>query len=1397
MFSAPATSSAPINLKGFMTFDPSGKLAKGGYVLPQSFDQDFELFVEDIVPSYGGVATEDEFFSIRKASYGYIVDTYDITTWELKSSQGISDSLVPWALSYNPADGKIYGNFYSGEFGIVDYHDQSFTKISDVGSFWWASGITADGKMYAISADNNLYSVDTATGELTLIGDTGTTSSYLVGGVIDPRSGRFFYTTNTNDFAGLYDIDLTTGEATLLTELSGVAQVQALFVDKPLAADGAPAVPTNLAVNVVGNERTGTLSFSTPTKTFDGSEGSGALTYSVSFNGEEIATGETTYGAEVTVPFSVDKSDFYTISITVANSEGTSPTLESKMFIGSDIPVMTSVLLQRTGTTMELSWDPVTDSENNASFDPTKVTYTIVRYPDEKVVAENYTETEFSEELVYDGDLCVYYYTVTAVLDDSSSKPKKSNEIVVGHVSAPYSETFDSSDAANAYTIVDVNGDGSTWSYGNGYMQYNYNIANEADDWLILPPVRLKAGFTYKMTCDAWGHGGQYIEKVEVKWGKSANIEDLVNVLVPPTDILNVAPEEIGDYFTPDADGDYSIGIHCISPADDWNLFIDNINITAGVSDYAPAEISEIKAVPSYNGENSVTITLTAPSKAINGEPLTSLESIVVSRGDVTVHTFENPEPGKIYSCTDNTEANGTYVYTASASNELGVGKAVSVETYVGIPAPTAPGLPVVVLNDNLGNVTLEWEAPEVDTYGNPINPQFITYTVTNAKDSKTVYAEGISETKASFRAINEGARDFMQFTVTATTERASAASTSRLEAVGLPFDLPYTESFANGQVKYDLGILTGTGKWEILTNNEEVSAVDGDNGFIAMNGPTVEANASIWTGKISLENAANPCVSYYVYNFSLDGTPDTNEVEVLVKNYNGTAEWTSVDHITVDETGPLGWNKHVINLSAYKGQVVSIKFDVTSQSRAYTFIDDIRIEDQLAYNFTANEVILPEKARVEKDFNVTVAFTNTGENPLPNYTVTLYRDNEAVATTTGEEVQPGAKVKVTYPQSLDILTDETVSYYATVTSEKDENANDNTTPAKEIQVVRMDLEKVAELSAEQAGTAVNLNWIEPDLTKETVREVTEDFEMAETWAQEVEGWTIIDGDKAYLGGLSGITIPGLSPGATGAFWVFDDSSDELNATFTAYSGHKYLASIYRIDMQKADDWAISPRLEGCAQTVSFYAKAYYTIYTEKIEVLASSTGREIADFTVVMPETVLPGEWTKYSLELPEGTQYFAIRATGESNLLTFIDDATFTPEPDMRGANLLGYNIYRNGVKINESPIEGTGYVDNAADPTSEYVATAVYDRGESAPSNKAAITLGVNETGATTATVRIVNNNIVIENANGMAVAIYTVDGRTIYAAEGNERTSVAVATGIYLVKTGATTVKVVVK
>ena len=166
--------------------------------------------------------------------------------------------------------------------------------------------------------------------------------------------------------------------------------------------------------------------------------------------------------------------------------------------------------------------------------------------------------------------------------------------------------------------------------------------------------------------------------------------------------------------------------------------------------------------------------------------------------------------------------------------------------------------------------------------------------------------------------------------------------------------------------------------------------------------------------------------------------------------------------------------------------------------------------------------------------------------------------------------------------------------------------------------------------------------------------------------------------------------------------------------------------------------------------------------------------------------------EWTEYTAELPAGALRFAIRSVGTGAFMFMADDVTYIPESH-KDLVLLGYNVYKDKVRLNETPIETTTYTDEAG--TATYHVSVVYAQGESRALS--ATTSGVGMTEADGGPRVYFRDAIVLEGASGRRVAVCTLDGQMVYNGVGHDLMSIPVAPGVYIVRAGNTCVKIMAK
>ena len=395
--------------------------------------------------------------------------------------------------------------------------------------------------------------------------------------------------------------------------------------------------------------------------------------------------------------------------------------------------------------------------------------------------------------------------------------------------------------------------------------------------------------------------------------------------------------------------------------------------------------------------------------------------------------------------------------------------------------------------------------------------------------------------------------------------------------------------------------------------------------------------------------------------------------------------------------------------------------------------IDNIMIFDQKDYDLMSKIHLLPPNLKTDEAHNVNVAVHNLGVNNIEKgaYTVNVFVDDMLAGSVQGPAVNSGEIINVVVPTTATIDMSPLSSIYAELAYNKDEYIDNNRSAIQNIKVRLPLFPRPENLTAIDNNGNVTLNWKATAAPLSEDRTVTEGFEDYEDFTIKNFGdWLLYDGDRRLTFSFGeGYMWPNRT--LPHAFIVMTPSEVELTETggkglsssWQPHSGLKMLMS----SSSESDDWLISPEISGREQTISFFARATKS-YSEKFEFKYSTTDTDINSFKNVGKEiTVVGADWKKYNFDVPHGGRFFAIHKTTKDGLMFFIDDITFVPDTTAaQDIHLAGYNVYRNGIKQNETLLASTSYTDNSIDADATYKVTAVYDKGESAYSNEAQVTV-----------------------------------------------------------------------
>ncbi len=1422
------------NLRYSLSWTSEETAKPGFYKIPTSPEQEFELITQETKDfNYGGVVKDGVYYSTYIMPFmggAYLVEILgiDVTTGDvLYRNQPFEDMIVdfrviPVSQTYDPVTGQIYSICFTEDGSFHTLCTMEYTEngpVSDViATFgdeyrWCAIACDAEGQLWGIvkteyfSEDSSpevtasfLVKVDKNTGEFQVIGETGKLPQNTSDATIDLATGRMFWAISALDWSGsLCEVNLSTGAATTIYTFPGEEEVSGLIVAPAPAEDKAPAAVSALTVNYPEGALTGTVDFTSPVTLFDGTNATGDLTYHVLVNGEEVATGESAYGAAEKVPYVFEYAGEYTVDVYVSNEVGNGPKSRVKAFIGKGIPTAPqNASLTWADGKMTITWDAVTSSSDGGYVNPAEVTYTVTRVsPTESVVVTDTKELSASESLVIQDsdDFALYSYEVVAKYDSQTSAPAMTNAIPLGSIKAPYTNNFDSEADIQGYTVIDSNNDGITWAFNTDAVYVSYNSSMAMDDWFITPGIYLEVGKAYTFSFKVKRQDISFPEIMEVFYGKANTVEAMTQTLLERTTIENTEYSKYEYTIIPDQDDVYFFGFHGCSDSYMYYLWLDDISISEGSSVLSPDVVDDLVAVSDPNGELKVTLNFKAPQKAIDGTAISEISKIEIYRDDSAdvLSVFENPTPGQSLSYVDQHSTLGTYTYTVVAYNAAGKGKNANVSVFAGIDFPAQPQNVKIAETETPGEVSLSWDAVTTDRNGNPIAPSVVSYSVyeVDGEYAGALVASEITTTSYTFQAVTEG-QVFAQYVVFAVTQSGEGEGTlSEMVPVGLPYTT-LAESFTDGMLSYAWGMDNyGWGEWMLYSSGDgDIEAQDNDSGFAVMYGEYSGDFGDLYSGKITIGDMVSPTLSFYRF---VMGADDSNLMDVFVREIGG--EYVSIYSKTCNEISTeRGWHKSTVSLDAYKGKTIQIMFRGTTEEYRYSFLDNIKIGSLVDYDLSISKIDAPEKATTGREYTVTVTVSNNGLLEATGAKVEVYANDALVATKDVETLAPDANASIVFTFDMAALSEESVKYYAVVTFEKDQNPVNNTSDVVSVEPVASKLPSVNTLTGKMDNGAATLSWDAPELT---VAATVETFENAESWAHQYDGWTFVDVDGMPLGSFGEPQLPGITGGETlASFFVMDVADSQFSDKFAAHSGTKYLASMFMDTYSQIDDWAISPELSGDAQTISFYAKSYDESYPETMELYYSDGSLLPADFTLVKSVDKVAGSWTLYSFDVPAGAKHFAIRSCASDNYMLMIDDVTYMSSE--ANAVLLGYNVYRDGKKINSELVTTGSYVDNdVVDGDHVYQVTVLYDKGESVGSNKVPLSSdGIHDV-TTGVSINAAEGLILVNGADGLAVAVCSVDGKVVYAGVGQDVMAISVEQGLYLVSVGETTAKLMVK
>lgn len=481
-----------------------------------------------------------------------------------------------WDFCFDAQGNAWFAQKYGGSDGIVKgtnlvKMDGNFNRISEVKmQSEWREDINSIyfSTMYFDNSTGDLYYLPCS--------DYGSTSLYKV----NPTTGisqsvAWFY--QGNHFTGLY--------IPYLTADNGAAPARVSGLDAQADLNGAMK---------------DTIKWVTPSKTWAGDDLANLQTVKIYRKNAGYATTELTKTADLiansqllaTVPATeketamswVDENPtdgINTYYVLAANDKGNGVIDSIRCYMGIDVPgAVGNIMLEKNGTGVNISWDAPEKGANNGYIGTEGLSYKITRLPDSVVVAENVTDTKYTDNTL--GEQQSYSYTVQAVNAKGAGAIATSNPIMAGAaLKTPVSLAFDTQADADRWSTNKMN-NSIYFSYAGGSSDdYKCMIGygtstGTVEGTLISPPLYLEEGKTYRFTTDfqADYFDDAYFD-LYVGVGTNSESQDGATIIASREGEQYAEQyhrEKYEDYFVAPASGTYYYTLR-VKTVDKYNIF--------------------------------------------------------------------------------------------------------------------------------------------------------------------------------------------------------------------------------------------------------------------------------------------------------------------------------------------------------------------------------------------------------------------------------------------------------------------------------------------------------------------------------------------------------------------------------------------------------------------------------------------------------------------------------------------------------------------------------------------------------------------------------------------------------------------------------------------------------
>lgn len=570
------------------------------------------------------------YYAVRTVPNGYGAKNTDLATVNLENGTmtnvaTLEDTPLIWDMTYDYSTGEFYAISMEGEpdpsfvgslintycrLYSIDVTGKEWTPIAKLNTEYRGIACTMDGQLYGFTQKGELRKLNKLTGAYETVMETGivTEPTFPASMEFDQATGALYcsYFTEANketgkrSYAAMSQFDYVAKKVVDSRIYPGKDKLCGLYIPFERAA-GTPAKIADLTVTPgAEGALTAALAWTNPSKTYGNETLTAVTKVEVLRDGTVIATldQEQTPGKANTYTDEQPTLGFHNYVVNVYNGEEVSEPAAVLKFIGEDVPAAPAnvVLTVNEGAKATLTWEAPTTGLNTGWFNPDKLTYTIVRQPDNKTLKLDYKGTSIEDEVPM---MNYYTYHVTAFSTKGKGGEGVSNSETVGTAFVPpYSCDFLNDAEAGLWTLH------GTWKIDNFGMGENYRglihgWEETCNSWAYSPLIQFRDDKSYNLTFKARSAvlGPKILERVRITAGLDRTPE-AQTVSVAEVDSIGGGKADLTTYsiiFNVPAKDVYYLGFFCTSFEKlDEELEIERMYADLQVSNITVVEIPYI-----------------------------------------------------------------------------------------------------------------------------------------------------------------------------------------------------------------------------------------------------------------------------------------------------------------------------------------------------------------------------------------------------------------------------------------------------------------------------------------------------------------------------------------------------------------------------------------------------------------------------------------------------------------------------------------------------------------------------------------------------------------------------------------------------------------------------------